>query len=69
MVKKQVSKLSDKLEKVNENYTINMYDNGFMIEVSGRDSDDEYRTAKIMVPTVEQLIELVKEAAEMERDS
>ena len=69
MVKKQVSKLSDKLEKVNENYTINMYDNGFMIEVSGRDSDDEYRTAKIMVPTVEQLIELVKEAAEIERDS
>ena len=69
MVKKQVSKLSDKLEKVNENYTINMYDNGFMIEVSGRDSDDEYKTAKIMVPTVEQLIELVKEAAEMERDS
>lgn len=69
MVKKQVSKLSDKLEKVNENYTINMYDNGFMIEVSGRDSDDEYRTAKIMVPTVEQLIELVKEAADMERDS
>ena len=69
MVKKQVSKLGDKLEKVNENYTINMYDNGFMIEVSGRDSDDEYKTAKIMVPTVEQLIELVKEAAEMERDS
>jgi hypothetical protein len=69
MVKKQVSKLSDKLEKVNENYTINMYDNGFMIEVGGRDSDEEYKTAKIMVPTIEQLVELVKEAAEMERDS
>ena len=69
MVKKQVSKLSDKLEKVNENYTINMYDNGFMIEVGGRDSDEEYKTAKIMVPTIEQLVELVKEAAEMQRDS
>ena len=69
MVKKQVSKLSDKLEKVNENYTINMYDNGFMIEVGGRDSDEEYKTAKIMVPTIEQLVELVKEAAEMPRDS
>jgi len=69
MAKKQVSKLSDKLEKVNENYTINMYDNGFMIQVSGRDSDEEYKTAKIMVPTIEQLVELVKEAAEMERDS
>ena len=68
MAKKQVSKLSDKLEKVNENYTINMYDNGFMIEVGGRDSDEEYKTAKI-IPTIEQLVELVKEAAEMERDS
>ena len=69
MAKKQVSKLSDKLEKVNKNYTINMYDNGFMIEVGGRDSDEEYKTAKIMVPTIEQLVELVKEAAEMPRDS
>ena len=68
MAKKQISKLCDKLEKVSENYTINMYDNGFMIEVSGRDSDEEYKTAKIMVPTVEQLLELVKEAAEMPRD-
>jgi hypothetical protein len=68
MVKKSIGKISDKLEKVNENFTINMYDNGFMIEVSGRDSDEEYKTAKIMVPTVEQLVELVKEAAEMPRD-
>jgi hypothetical protein len=68
MAKKQISKLCDKLEKVSENYTINMYDNGFMIEVSGRDSDEEYKTAKIMVPTIEQLVELVKEAAELPRD-
>jgi hypothetical protein len=68
MAKKQVNKISDKLAKVNENFTINMYDNGFMIEVSGRDDDEEYRNAKIMVPTVEQLLELVKEAAELPRD-
>ena len=68
MAKKQVSKIGDKLEKVSENYTINMYDNGFMIEISGRDSNDEYKTAKIMVPTIEQLLELVKEAAELTRD-
>lgn len=30
---KQVSNISDKLVKVTENFTINMYDNGFMIEV------------------------------------
>ena len=46
-----------------------MYDNGFLIEVSGKRDDDDWATAKIMVPTVEKLIELVKEAAEqMPRD-
>ena len=64
----KVSKIIDKITKVSESYTIYMYDNGFMIEVSGRDSDEEYKTAKIMVPTIEQLVELVKEAAELPRD-
>jgi len=68
MAKKQINKISDKLAKVNDNFSINMYDNGFLIEVSGRDEDDEYRNAKIMVPTVEQLVELVKEAATLPRD-
>ena len=63
-----ISKISDKLVKVNESYTINMYDNGFMIEVDGRDSEDEWKNAKLMVPTVEQLIELVREVSEMERE-
>jgi len=68
VAKKQIQKVGDKLTKVNENFTINMYDNGFMIEVGGRDSDEEYRNAKIMVPTVEQLLELVREATELPRD-
>ena len=63
-----VSKISDKLAKINENYTVNMYDNGYMFEVSGRDKKGEYRSAKIMCTTTEQLVELVKEAADMERD-
>jgi hypothetical protein len=64
-----VSKVSDKLAKVNESFSINMYDNGFMLEVSGRDADNEYKTAKIMVATGEQLIALIAEVVEMERDS
>jgi hypothetical protein len=66
--KATVSKISDKLAKINENYTVNMYDNGYMFEVSGRDKKGEYKSAKIMCTTTEQLIELVKEAADMERD-
>jgi len=67
MATKKITKLSDKLDKVNESFTVNMYDNGFMIEVGGR-KDDDWRTAKIMVPTIDELVVLIKEAAEMERD-
>jgi len=67
--KPAVKKISDKLVKVNENFTINMYDNGFMIEVGGRDDENEWKTAKIMVGTVEELVALVRETTEMERDN
>ena len=62
-----VNRLSDKLVKVNENFTINMYDNGYMIEVGGRDDEDNWKTAKILVSTVEELLALVREATEIER--
>ena len=66
---KTVSTLSDKLTKVNENFSVNMYDNGYMIEVSGRNKKGDYTTAKIMCSNVEQLAALVQEACTMERDS
>jgi hypothetical protein len=66
---KTVSTLSDKLTKVNENFSVNMYDNGYMIEVSGRNKKGDYTTAKIMCSNVEQLVALVQEACTMERDS
>ena len=64
-----VNKISDKLIKVNENFTINMYDNGYLVEIGGKDVENEWKTARIMVTTVEELVELVQEAATMERDS
>ena len=45
-----------------------MYDNGYMIEISGRKSDEDWGTAKILVNTIDELVELIKEASEMERD-
>jgi hypothetical protein len=65
--KKTVNTISDKLVKADSNFSINVYDNGFLIEVSGRDSEDEWATAKIIVSTVDELIVLVREAADMER--
>jgi hypothetical protein len=66
---KQVSNLGDKLVKVNDSFTVNMYDNGFMIEVGGRTKKGDYTTAKIMCSNIEQLSALVQEACTMERDS
>ena len=69
MAKKSITKISDKLVKVNESFTVNMYDNGFMIEVGGRDSDGEWATVKLMVTGVDDLVALVKETVEMDKDN
>lgn len=69
MAKKSITKISDKLAKVNENFTINMYDNGFMIEVGGRDHNEEWATVKLMVTTVDELVALVRETVDMDRDN
>ena len=49
---KTVKKLSDKLTKINESYTVNMYDNGYMIEASGRNKKGDYVTAKVSIGNI-----------------
>jgi hypothetical protein len=65
---KSVNKFGDKLTKINESFTINMYDNGFMLEAGGRDKKGEYVSAKIMCSTVDEVTSLVGEACNMDRD-
>lgn len=59
------SKLN-KLTKVNENITLNRYDNGWMVEIGGRDKKDDWKTAKIMCNTEAELIDIIKEWNNME---
>jgi hypothetical protein len=66
---KTVNKLGDKLVKVNDSFSINMYDNGFMVDVGGRNKKSDYVSAKIVCSTVDEVLSLVREACEMERDS
>ena len=63
-----MAKLS-KLSKVNENISINRYDNGFMVEVGGRDDENDWKTAKILCNTEEEMIAVIKEWNSMEIDS
>ena len=66
---KTVNKLGDKLVKVNDSFSINMYDNGFMVDVGGRNKKSDYVSAKIVCSTVDEVLSLVREACEMDRDS
>ena len=68
MTKKQINKISDKLKKVGDNFTVTRYDNGFMFEVYGQDSNDSGKYAKIIINSVEDLHVLVDEFTTMERD-
>lgn len=63
-----MSKLT-KLSKVNENISVNRYDNGWMVEVGGRNDDGDWKNAKILCNTEEEMIAVVKEWNTMDLDN
>ena len=58
-----------KLAKVNESITLNRYDNGWMVEVGGRDEESDWKTAKVMCNTEDELIAVIKEWNTMDLDN
>ena len=60
--------IKNKLSKVNDSYTINRYDNGFMVEISGRDSENDYKTSKVLCNTEEDLLTVIKQINSLELD-
>jgi hypothetical protein len=61
-------KLSDKLTKCGDSLTVNMYDNGYMVEVSGRNSEDDWKSAKIMCQSLDEVYAVINQASTMPRD-
>ena len=59
----------NKLSKVNENISINRYDNGFMVEVGGRDDENDWKTAKVLCNTEEEMIAVIREWNSMDLDN
>ena len=53
--------------KVDETVTIQMYDNGFLFEISGRDHDDDWSNVKILCASLDEVTTLIKEATAIER--
>lgn len=62
-----VKKIGDKVVKVDSYFTVNIYDNGFMLEIYGDNKKGDGVTVKILANTLPELVELVREACEMER--
>lgn len=62
-----MAKLS-KLVKVTESITVNRYDNGWMVEIGGRDKKEEWKNTKTLCNTETELLELIKEYNTMELD-
>ncbi len=58
-----------KLAKVSESITVNRYDNGWMVEVSGRNKKEDWANTKILCNTEDELIALIKEYNIMDIDS
>jgi hypothetical protein len=63
-----MAKTLSKLVKVNDQFTVYRYDNGFMVEVSGRDNENDYKTSKVLCATETDLFEVIKEALVMPLD-
>ena len=64
-----MAKKLTKLTKVNESITINRYDNGWMVEISGKNKNDDWSTSKTLCNTEAELIELIKEYNTMDLDN
>lgn len=53
-------KLKEKVQKVNDSITINRYDNGYMVEIGGKDGDD-WKTCKILCTSFKEMLDLLTE--------
>ena len=58
--------MSKTLVKIAEDFTVNLYDNGFMVQATGYDAAQEYVTVKYVCKTDEELVNYVKALILME---
>lgn len=66
---KGIAKVSDKLAKVGENVNIYFYDNAYMVEVSGKNAEDDWATAKLVCRDLNEVQALLEEVDSLPKDS
>ena len=55
------AKLRDLFTAVNDSVTVHRFQNGWMVEISGRDADDEWPTKKIVCSDLKNVLTLLEE--------
>lgn len=58
--------IKDKLEKVDTDFTVTKYDNGFLFAVRGEDVNENWADCNIMCTDIQKVLELVLEFNNME---
>ena len=56
----------DELSKVDDSIRLNIMHNGFTIEVSGRDHEDDWKTIKLITHDLEKLFDYIREVTQKE---
>ena len=69
MAKKAITKVADKLAKVNECVNVYFYDNAYMVEVSGRDSNDDWSNVKLVCRDLNEVQAVLEEVESLPKDS
>jgi len=53
--------ISSKIKKRDEDFRVYTYDNSYLLEISGRNSDDDWVTSKVCITTIEELTEVIRD--------
>ena len=69
MPKKNITKVSDKLAKVGECVNVYFYDNAYMVEVSGRDDNEDWASVKLVCRDLNEVQAALEEVDSLPKDS
>ncbi len=65
---KLFTKVSDKLTKVGEYVNVYFYDNAYMVEVSGRNAEDDWATVKLVCRNLTEVQTLLEEVDSLPKE-
>lgn len=69
MAKKNITKVADKLVKVGECVNVYFYDNAYMVEVTGRDDNEDWANVKLVCRDLNEVQAVLEEVETLPKDN